>query len=268
MSSFCQNAIDSRKKIRQTQFDNISTWYLAFSRLCEGLEGHKMIDGSRILVVEDNAELRGILADFLDVKGAEVDFAANGEQGLQLALKHEFDAIILDVMMPKKDGMQVAEELRTFGCTTPILMLTALNGQQDLVTGFESGVDDFVSKPFHFPELEVRLAALIKRFKGRVAQAKLVFGDLVVDAKTHTVTRRGVRLDITPAMYQILWMLVKAQGEVVSREALIHQLWGDEIPDKDVLRSHIYLLRNVLDKPFDSSMLVTVPKFGFKLVVQ
>ena len=132
-----------------------------------------MLVGSRILVVEDNEELQGILADFLEVKGAEVDFASNGLLGLNLALKHEFDAIILDVMMPKKDGMQVAKELRENGITTPILMLTALNGQQDLLAGFESGVDDFVSKPFQFPELEVRLISLIKRYKGNVTRTCL-----------------------------------------------------------------------------------------------
>lgn len=227
-----------------------------------------MIEGSRILVVEDNEELQGILADFLEVKGAEVDFASNGELGVNLALESEFDAIILDVMMPKKDGFQAAQELREQGCTTPILMLTALNGQQDLLSGFDSGIDDFVTKPFQFPELEVRLGALIKRFKGRVARTQLAFGGLVIDEKTHTIAREGKALDITPAMYQILLMLVKAQGEVVSRDALIHQLWGEDVPDKDVLRSHIYLLRNVLDKPFEFSMLVTVPKFGFKLVTQ
>ncbi|MFM2587780.1 response regulator transcription factor [Vibrio sp. TBV020] len=227
-----------------------------------------MIEGSRILVVEDNEELQGILADFLEVKGAEVDFASNGELGVNLALESEFDAIILDVMMPKKDGFQAAQELREQGCTTPILMLTALNGQQDLLSGFDSGIDDFVTKPFQFPELEVRLSALIKRFKGKVARTQLAFGDLVIDEKAHTIARDGKALDITPAMYQILLMLVKAQGEVVSRDALIHQLWGEDAPDKDVLRSHIYLLRNVLDKPFEFSMLVTVPKFGFKLVTQ
>ncbi|NOI65089.1 response regulator transcription factor [Vibrio sp. 99-8-1] len=227
-----------------------------------------MIEGSRILVVEDNEELQGILADFLEVKGADVDFAGNGVLGLDLALANDFDAIVLDVMLPRKDGMQVAKELRENGCTTPILMLTALNGQEDLLSGFESGVDDFISKPFQFPELEVRLVSLIKRYKGQVAQTRLTYGELLIDAKTHTVKRANVLLETTPAMYQILLELVKAQGEVVSRETLTYQLWGEEIPDKDVLRSHIYLLRNVLDKPFDFPMLITVPKFGFKLVAQ
>lgn len=227
-----------------------------------------MIEGSRILVVEDNEELQGILADFLEVKGADVDFAGNGVLGLDLALANDFDAIVLDVMLPRKDGMQVAKELRENGCTTPILMLTALNGQEDLLSGFESGVDDFISKPFQFPELEVRLVSLIKRYKGQVAQTRLTYGELSIDAKIHTVKRANVLLETTPAMYQILLELVKAQGEVVSRETLTYQLWGEEIPDKDVLRSHIYLLRNVLDKPFDFPMLITVPKFGFKLVAQ
>ncbi|MGF1749115.1 response regulator transcription factor [Vibrio cionasavignyae] len=225
-----------------------------------------MLAGKRILVVEDNEELQGILADFLEVKGAEVDFADNGELGLELALEHEFDAIILDVMMPKKDGMQVARELREHGNTTPVLMLTALNGQEDLLMGFENGIDDFISKPFQFPELEVRLSALIKRFRGEVAQSRLQFGDLTIDQKNHQVMRGSQPVTVTHATYQILLALTKAQGEVVSREMLIHQLWGEDIPDKDVLRSHIYLLRNALDKPFEHQMLVTVPKVGFKLV--
>ncbi|KJY71645.1 chemotaxis protein CheY [Vibrio coralliilyticus] len=227
-----------------------------------------MLVGSRILVVEDNEELQGILADFLEVKGAEVDFASNGLLGLNLALKHEFDAIILDVMMPKKDGMQVAKELRENGITTPILMLTALNGQQDLLAGFESGVDDFVSKPFQFPELEVRLISLIKRYKGQVTQAKICYGDLCIDERTRRVTRQERDIHLTPAIYEILLMLARAKGDVVSRDSLIQQLWGDDAPDKDILRSHIYLLRNALDKPFNYPMLVTVPKFGFKLVTQ
>ncbi|USD67556.1 response regulator transcription factor [Vibrio sp. SCSIO 43136] len=225
-----------------------------------------MLEKRKILVVEDNLELQGILADFLEIKGAEADFAADGALGLELGLSGEFDAIILDVMLPKMDGMDVAKLLRSQGVTTPILMLTALNGQQDLLTGFESGVDDFVSKPFQFPELEARLSALIKRYRGDVAKTLMRFGELEVDDKTHQVTRCGKVLDISPALYQILITLVKAQGEVVSRETLIYQLWGEDVPDNDVLRSHIYLLRNSLDKPFDHPMLVTVPKFGFKLV--
>ncbi|MGF1875633.1 response regulator transcription factor [Photobacterium frigidiphilum] len=224
-----------------------------------------MLENKQVLVVEDNEELQGILADFLEVKGAEVDFADNGELGLKLALENDFDAIILDVMMPKKDGMQVAKELRENGCTTPILMLTALNGREDLLKGFERGIDDFVSKPFNFPELEVRLSALIKRYRGDVASSLIQFGSLIIDQRSHKVTREGKQLLVTPVMYQILVKLTKTAPEMVSRDVLIHEIWGEDVPDKDVLRSHIYLLRNVLDKPFKKPMLITVPKFGFRL---
>ena len=226
-----------------------------------------MLERSRILVVEDNIELQGIIADFLEVKEAVADFASDGEQGFELALHHDFDAIILDVMLPKLDGMQVASKLRQSGVSTPILMLTALNGQQDLLSSFDSGADDFVTKPFQFPELEARLSALIKRNRGLVAQKTLSFGDVTIDEKAHTASRQGQLLSLTPIMFQILRELVKAQGDVVTREALIHLLWGDDIPDKDVLRSHIYLLRNALDKPFETPILKTIPKHGFQLVL-
>ena len=224
-----------------------------------------MLAGKQVLVVEDNRELQGVLSDFLEVKGAEAGFADNGELALKLAMEHTFDAIIMDVMMPKKDGIQVTQALRDAGCNTPILMLTALNGQDDLLGGFASGVDDFVSKPFQLAELEVRLNALIKRYHGLVAKSLLTFGELSIDQSAHKVTRNGIPLEVNPFMYQILVMLVKAHGQLVSRASLIQALWGDEPPEKDLLRSHIYLLRNVLDKPFDKNMLVTVPRFGLKL---
>ncbi|TVU65068.1 response regulator transcription factor [Vibrio atlanticus] len=226
-----------------------------------------MLERSRILVVEDNIELQGIIADFLEVKEAVADFASDGDQGFKLAMKNDFDAIILDVMLPKLDGMQVATKLRQNGVTTPIFMLTALNGQEDLLNSFDSGADDFVTKPFKFPELEARLCALIKRNKGLVAQKTLSFGEVTIDEKTHTASRDGQTLTLTPILFQILRELVKAQGGVVSRESLIFMLWGDDIPDKDVLRSHIYLLRNVLDKPFKFPMLKTIPKHGFQLIL-
>ena len=226
-----------------------------------------MLERSRILVVEDNIELQGIIADFLEVKEAIADFASDGDQGFKLAMKNDFDAIILDVMLPKLDGMQVATKLRQNGVTTPILMLTALNGQEDLLNSFDSGADDFVTKPFKFPELEARLCALIKRNKGLVAQKTLSYGEVMINEKTHTASRDGQTLTLTPILFQILRELVKAQGGVVSRESLIFMLWGDDIPDKDVLRSHIYLLRNVLDKPFNFPMLKTIPKHGFQLIL-
>ncbi|UAB69612.1 response regulator transcription factor [Vibrio sp. SCSIO 43132] len=224
-----------------------------------------MLKDKKILIVEDNIELQGILADFLEVKGADVDFASDGEQGIQLATECRFDAVILDVMMPKKDGIQVIKELRNAGNDLPVLMLTALNSKEDLLNGYQNGVDDFITKPFDFDELEVRLTALIKRYRGEVASNQLSFGEITIDQSTHQVYRSGTLLSLTPVMYQILVKLVKAAPEIVTRESLIHEIWKEDIPDNDVLRSHLYLLRNVVDKPFERPLLTTVPKVGLRL---
>ncbi|CCO46017.1 Putative two-component response regulator [Vibrio nigripulchritudo SOn1] len=224
-----------------------------------------MLKDKKILIVEDNIELQGILADFLEVKGADVDFASDGEQGIQLATECRFDAVILDVMMPKKDGIQVIKELRNAGNDLPVLMLTALNSKEDLLNGYQNGVDDFITKPFDFDELEVRLTALIKRYRGEVASNQLSFGEIIIDQSTHQVYRSGTLLSLTPVMYQILVKLVKAAPEIVTRESLIHEIWKEDIPDNDVLRSHLYLLRNVVDKPFERPLLTTVPKVGLRL---
>lgn len=224
-----------------------------------------MLMGKQVLIIEDNEELQGILADFLEMKGADVDFSDNGELGLQLALEASFDVIILDVMLPKLDGMEVAKRLREQGCSTPILMLTALDGKQDLLDGFGHGVDDFVTKPFDFDELEVRLVALIKRHRKEVVETVFRFGQVSIDPTTREVFRERVPLALTPVTFQILLKLVKSAPDIVSRDELIFELWGDNPPDHDVLRSHIYNLRYQLDKPFERPLLITIPKLGFRL---
>ena len=220
---------------------------------------------SKLLIVEDNQDVAGILADYFEVQGTEVDFATNGELGFKLALESNFDAIILDLMLPKMDGLSVAKELRKQGCATPILMLTALDDKQDLLNGFESGADDYLAKPFDLDVLNARISALIKRQQGRVALGILKYGSLELNAAEHQVYRNGTQLILTPACYQILQLLMKRAPNVVKREELIEELWGDMPPGNDILRSHMYQLRNQLDKPFPESMLVTVPKIGFKL---
>lgn len=224
-----------------------------------------MLNNAQVLVVEDNEELQGIIADFLEMQGAEVDFADNGELGLKLALENNFDVIILDVMLPKLDGLEVAKRLREQSCATPILMLTALDGKQSLLDGFSAGVDDFVTKPFDFDELEVRLSALIKRNRKEVALSKVSFGEVTVDLGKRQAYRGESVLNLMPVTFQILTKLVKAAPDMVSRDELIYDLWGNDIPDNDVLRSHIYNLRHALDKPFDRALLVTVPRAGFRL---
>lgn len=219
----------------------------------------------KILLVEDNREVAGILFDYFESEGMELDYADNGELGLKLALETPFDAIILDLMLPRMDGLTVCEKLREAGNTTPVLMLTALDSREDMLSGFKYGADDYLTKPFDLEILEARLHALIKRYRRTVTETSLEFASLRIDQKTHQAYRGGIKLSLNPTTYSILELLCQRAPDVVTREEITDMLWQDNEPNNDVLRSHIYQLRNQLDKPFESSMLVTVPKIGFRL---
>ncbi|MDW6016654.1 response regulator transcription factor [Vibrio plantisponsor] len=219
----------------------------------------------KILLVEDNREVAGILFDYFESEGMELDYADNGELGLKLALETPFDAIILDLMLPRMDGLTVCEKLREAGNTTPVLMLTALDSREDMLSGFKYGADDYLTKPFDLEILEARLHALIKRYRRTVTETSLEFASLRIDQKTHQAYRDGIKLSLNPTTYSILELLCQRAPDVVTREEITDMLWQDNEPNNDVLRSHIYQLRNQLDKPFESSMLVTVPKIGFRL---
>ncbi|MFV7785166.1 response regulator transcription factor [Shewanella marisflavi] len=226
------------------------------------------MQNTQILIIEDNPDVAGVLGDYLESQGAQVDYASNGELGLRLATEGHFDAIILDLMLPKMDGYAVARALREQGASVPILMLTALDDKQDLLQGFHSGADDYLTKPFDFDELTVRLHALIKRQQGRVAQGCKQCGPLTLNIAEHTAYREGKKLQLTPSGYQILQLLISRAPNVVKREEIVQHLWGEEPPNSDILRSHMYQLRNQVDKPFDTPIILTVPKIGFRLDVK
>ncbi|WP_035385183.1 response regulator transcription factor [Ferrimonas futtsuensis] len=220
---------------------------------------------TKLLLVEDNREIAGILFDFFEAKEVELDYADNGELGLKLALESSFDAIILDLMLPRMDGFEVCQALRNQGRDTPVLMLTALDNRQDTLHGFKQGTDDYLTKPFDLEILEARLLALISRYRGTMASGKVQVGELEIDTKTRQAWRQGQKLSLNPTTFKILSVLAQAAPDVVSRDQLTDAIWGDQPPSNDVLRSHVYQLRNQLDKPFAQPMLVTVPKVGFRL---
>ncbi|TKB48387.1 response regulator transcription factor [Ferrimonas sediminicola] len=220
---------------------------------------------AKLLLVEDNREIAGILFDFFEAKEVELDYADNGELGLKLALDSSFDAIILDLMLPRMDGFEVCQALRSQGKDTPVLMLTALDNRRDTLQGFKQGADDYLTKPFDLEILEARLLALISRYRGTVTTGKLQVGELEIDTKTRQAWRQGRKLCVNPTTFKILSVLAHAAPGVVSREQLTDAIWGDQPPSNDVLRSHIYQLRSQLDKPFTKPMLVTVPKVGLRL---
>ncbi|MCF2858734.1 response regulator transcription factor [Pseudoalteromonas sp. SMS1] len=219
----------------------------------------------RLLIVEDNREIAGILFDYFESLGMEIDYADNGELGLKLASEHTFDIILLDLMLPRMSGLLICNKLRESGNTTPILMLTALDGREDILQGFEHGADDYLTKPFDLDILEARMQALIRRSNAEFSSQKLCFGEVYIDQKTRQAYRQNRLLALNPTTYTILELLLKKAPEVLTREEIAYQLWHENEPNNDVLRSHIYQLRTQLDKPFEHPVLVTVPKVGFRL---
>ena len=221
----------------------------------------------KVLLIEDNREVAGILFDYFESMEMELDYAANGELGLQLALAHTFDIIILDLMLPRMDGLTLCNQLRERGNDTPVLMLTALDNREDMLNGFKHGADDYLTKPFDLDILEARMQALIRRYRGNVSSSDLEFGPLTINRKARKAYREEKQLALNPTTYTILELLCLKAPDVVSRQEIADKLWQGEQPNNDVLRVHIYQLRNQLDKPFSQPMLKTVPKIGFRLEV-
>lgn len=222
----------------------------------------------RLLVVEDSLALRTQLAAMLEAQGHRVDFAADGRTGLALALAEPPDVLILDLGLPGLDGLRVCERLRQeAGRHVPVLMLTARDAVEDKVRGFEAGADDYLVKPFAAAELLARCLALARRH--RVGEPHhLRIGGLVIDRREQEVTRDGQRIELAHTPYRLLLALAEAWPRTLTRSDLVQRVWGDDPPPSDPLRSHLYLLRQALDRPFPVPMLCTVHGVGFRLVVE
>ena len=221
-----------------------------------------------VLLVEDHRLLAETLIDYLATESIDVDYASTGTQGFELATTHTFDAIILDVNLPGMDGFTICQQLRrVHKVDTPILMLTARDQLDDKLKGFEQGADDYLVKPFENQELVMRLQALVKRNRGEVTDKQLTVGDLLLDAGSQQITREGQLVEVSPTSYRILNILMREYPQVVTRESIEQELWGSDVPDTDVLRSHIYNLRKGVDHPFDQPMVQTVKGVGLKLVL-
>lgn len=222
----------------------------------------------RLLVIEDNRNLVANLFAYFEARGHVLDAAPDGITGLHLALTKPYDALILDWMLPRMDGPEVLRKLRgEGGSDLPVIMLTARDELPDKLAGFRAGADDYLTKPFDLPELEVRLESLQTRLLGRSRNRALVVGDLRLDLATLEATRSGVPLHLFPAGRKLLEILMRASPAVVHREQLEFALWGDEPPDGDILRSHIYELRREVDGPHATKLIHTVPRTGYRLAV-
>ncbi len=219
----------------------------------------------RILVVEDELSMAELLKQGLEEEDHSVVVAGDGADGLGIARDEDFDVIVLDLMLPKMDGLTVAKLLRVDGNQTPILMLTAKDATQDVVTGLDSGADDYLTKPFSFEELLARLRSVVRRRQSD-RSAELKFRDLVVDPASRTVTRGGSTLTLTRTEYNLLELLVRRAGMVVSRETIIESVWGfDSSVENNTLDVFLSQLRRKVDKAGDVRLIHTVRGIGYTM---
>ena len=224
-------------------------------------------EAKSVLLVEDHADIAEMVGAYLENRDYIVDYAADGITGLHLAVSNQYDAIILDLMLPGIDGLEVCQKIREDAKSdVPIIMLTARDTLDDKITGLDKGADDYLIKPFAIQELEARLRSLIRRYSGDIKKEILTVGELSIDTSTLKVQRGDKELAITPIGLKILSVLMRASPSDVSRRELERQLWGYILPDSDTLRSHLYNLRKIVDKPFEKKILVTVQGNGFKII--
>jgi two-component system OmpR family response regulator len=219
----------------------------------------------RILIVEDEVKMSGLLRRGLRVEGMAVDVTANGEDALWMAGSTEYDAIVLDVMLPGIDGIEVCRRLRADGVWAPILMLTARDGVADRVAGLDGGADDYLTKPFSYAELLARLRALSRR--GAVERpARLQVGDLVLDPAARRVWRGEEEVSLSAKEFALLETFMRHPGEVLSRFQLLEHAWDYDYENRsNVVDSFVRLLRRKIDKPFGTTSIETVRGAGYRL---
>ncbi|WP_105901629.1 response regulator transcription factor [Vibrio gangliei] len=219
----------------------------------------------KVLIVDDTYSVVETIVDYLELEGMTVDCAYNGESALTLIKDNHYDVIVMDIMMPKLDGISTVKKIRDeLFCSTPILFLTAKDTLNDKIEAFQSGGDDFLNKPFAMEELCLRLQALHRRGP-RLDVGNLSFADLSMNLQTNEVFRADQLIKLSKIQRTIFKLLLKNAPAIVSKEAVISEVWGEESPSSDSLRSHIYGLRSALDKGFETSRLETLHGQGYRL---
>ena len=238
--------------------------------------GNTMSDNISILVVDDEDRIRRLLKMYLEREGYEIDEAENGEQALAMTLEKEYHCILLDIMMPEKDGLQVCEELRERS-TIPIILLTAKGEEANRVHGFEIGADDYIVKPFSPREVVLRVKAILRRSQAFAPAANastskdlVVFPHLMIDHDAHRVTAEGEEVNLTPKEYELLYFLAKSPDKVFDREQLLKEVWHyDFFGDLRTVDTHVKRLREKLNRVSENAakMIVTVWGVGYKFEV-
>jgi len=219
----------------------------------------------RVLIVEDQRKIAAFLRRGLEEEGYAVDLALDGEEGLDFAGAAPYDLVVLDIMLPKRDGLSVCRELRTRGCRVPILMLTARDTVEDRIAGLDSGADDYLTKPFAFGEFLARVRALVRRGSDR-RSPELQVADIVLDPVRHEVRRAGEIVPLALKEYAILEYLLQQPGRVATRTMIAEHVWGyDFESESNVIDVHIRSLRRKLDAGRDRTAIETVRGVGYRI---
>ena len=217
-------------------------------------------------MVEDDPAIGQFVVRGLREAGYTVDHAKDGDEGLDAARRERYDAIVLDLMLPGRDGLGVIEALRGAGNTTPVLILTARRSVDDRVKGLQAGGDDYLTKPFALPELLARVQALIRRSHGTPESPRLVVADLVLDRLTRKVERQGRAIDLRPREFTLLELLMRNPGQVVSKTMILSEVWGYSFdPGSNVVDVLVFRLREKIDRGFDTPLLQTIRGVGYVL---
>ncbi|MDC0766077.1 response regulator transcription factor [Streptomyces sp. HD] len=220
----------------------------------------------RVLVVEDEERFADGLRDGLEAEGFAVDVALDGVDGLWLARENSYDAIVLDVMLPGLNGYRLCRTLRAERDWTPILMLTAKEGEWDEIEGLDTGADDYLTKPVSYAVLLARLRALLRR-EARERPVVLAAGDLRLDPAARTVSRAGRDVEVTAREFAVLEFLLRRAGEAVSKRTILDHVWGDDFEgDPNIVEVYVRRLRNKVDRPFGRQSLLTSRGHGYRLV--
>jgi two-component system response regulator MprA len=216
-----------------------------------------------ILVVDDDPKIRSVLGRGLRFEGYDVQIAANGQEALQLARETSFDVVVLDLTMPRMDGLEVCRRLRR-GMSAPILMLTARDAVADRIVGLDSGADDYLTKPFDFEELLARVRALLRRTQPKSGEI-LTFADLRLDTGTREAKRGGRRVDLTTREYELLLLFMRHPRQVLLRDQILDRVWGDAMVESNAIEVHIGRLRDKLEADGEERLIQTIRGAGYAL---
>lgn len=225
-----------------------------------------MAENLHVLLVEDDIDLAKAIIEYFELENIQCDHASNGVLGLQLISSHHYDVMILDLNLPKMNGLEVCNNMRNKGIDTPVLMLTAKDTIDDKVTGFTVGADDYLIKPFAMKELVIRTQVMSRRRSGQMTS--LVVENLELNLQQKLVKRAGQTLKLSPTGFKILECLMRESPKIVSREKLMMFVWGDEQPDSNSLKVHMFNLRKAIEITEQPKLIHTIASYGFALTLE